>query len=272
MTLFVSDMDGTLLDDRSRVSATSAALLREAVAGGALFTVATARTHATAVPLLSDVPLRLPVIVMAGAAMYDTATRRFSNVSAFAGDDLAQLYELYRRHSVNPLVYRLRDNLLHVHHCGALTPAETTFINERLDTVKRFHLNDNDYESTDGDTLILYSMDNYDRLTALHRALDESGLCRAFLSRDLFDNELGELEVYALATSKAAAIARLAQMTGAARTVVYGDNLNDIDMMRKADVAIAVENALPEVKAVATRIIGPNTDDSVAKSILSFIQ
>lgn len=271
MTLFVSDMDGTLLDDRSRVSATSAALLREAVARGALFTVATARTHATAVPLLRDIPLRLPVIVMAGAAMYDTATGRFSNVSAFAGHDLARLFDIYRRHNVNPLIYRLKDNILHVYHRGALSPAETTFINQRLDTVKRFHLNDNDCESADGDTLILYSMDNYERLTALHRDLDRSGLCRAFLSRDLFDNALGELEVYALTTSKAAAIARLAAMTGATRTVVYGDNLNDIDMMRKADVAIAVDNALPEVKAVATRVIGPNTDDSVAKSIKTMI-
>ena len=55
---------------------------------------------------------------------------------------------------------------------------------------------------------------------------------------------------------------------GADRLTVFGDNLNDIPMMQVADCAIAVENALPEVKAVAHEIIGPNTSDSVARYIL----
>ena len=38
-------------------------------------------------------------------------------------------------------------------------------------------------------------------------------------------------------------------------------------MLRSADVAVAVENALPEVKAIADVVIGPNTDDSVARFI-----
>jgi hydroxymethylpyrimidine pyrophosphatase-like HAD family hydrolase len=38
-------------------------------------------------------------------------------------------------------------------------------------------------------------------------------------------------------------------------------------MMRVADVAIAVENALPQVKAEAHRVIGLNTADAVAKCI-----
>jgi len=49
--------------------------------------------------------------------------------------------------------------------------------------------------------------------------------------------------------------------------VVFGDNLNDLPMMAVADVAVAVENALPEVKAKADVVIGPNTDDAVARWI-----
>ena len=55
---------------------------------------------------------------------------------------------------------------------------------------------------------------------------------------------------------------------GADRLTVFGDNLNDIPMMQVADCAIAVENALPEVKAAAHETIGPNTSDSVARYIL----
>ena len=67
--------------------------------------------------------------------------------------------------------------------------------------------------------------------------------------------------------SKAAAVKQLASEAGADRVVVFGDNLNDIPMMKVADVAVAVNNALPEVKAIAHHIIGSNTADAVARFI-----
>ena len=45
-TLYVSDLDGTLLGADSHLSVASCAMLNEAIAQGALFTVATARTPA----------------------------------------------------------------------------------------------------------------------------------------------------------------------------------------------------------------------------------
>lgn len=69
--------------------------------------------------------------------------------------------------------------------------------------------------------------------------------------------------------SKASAVKALKAQLGAEYLVVYGDNLNDLPMMAVADESVAVANALPEVKAAASRIIGPNTDDAVALDILS---
>lgn len=59
-----------------------------------------------------------------------------------------------------------------------------------------------------------------------------------------------------------------AARTGARRIVVFGDNLNDLPMMRVADVAVAVGNALPAVKEEASIVTGPNTADSVARFII----
>jgi hydroxymethylpyrimidine pyrophosphatase-like HAD family hydrolase len=42
-------------------------------------------------------------------------------------------------------------------------------------------------------------------------------------------------------------------------------------MMAVADITVAVDNALPQVKAAATTTIGPNTADSVALHIASLI-
>ena len=87
------------------------------------------------------------------------------------------------------------------------------------------------------------------------------------LYHDIVDEADGYLEIFTAGTSKAAAISDLASKIGAGRVVVFGDNRNDIAMMQAADHSIAVDNAFPAVKAIATEVIGPNTADSVARWI-----
>ena len=61
----------------------------------------------------------------------------------------------------------------------------------------------------------------------------------------------------------------LARQLGADRIVAFGDNINDLPMMHEADLAVAVANARDKVKDAAHIVIGPNTDDSVARFILN---
>ena len=65
--------------------------------------------------------------------------------------------------------------------------------------------------------------------------------------------------------SKANAILQLKELLGCDRLVVFGDGVNDLDMFRVADEAYAVENAVPELKAAATAVIGANDEDGVAR-------
>jgi Cof subfamily protein (haloacid dehalogenase superfamily) len=47
----------------------------------------------------------------------------------------------------------------------------------------------------------------------------------------------------------------------------FGDNYNDIEMLSKSGMGIAVDNARPEVKAVANEVTGKSVDDGVAIAI-----
>ena len=98
-------------------------------------------------------------------------------------------------------------------------------------------------------------------------ALREVTDCAAAWYPDVIMPDTGLIDLYAPGVSKAGAVQELAKECGAGEVVVFGDNLNDLPMMRVADVAVAVENALPEVKAEADVVIGANTADSVAKFI-----
>ena len=56
------------------------------------------------------------------------------------------------------------------------------------------------------------------------------------------------------------------------KTVVFGDYLNDLDMFKVAGHAIAVENALPEVKAAAQQVISSNVNQGVITYLESLFE
>lgn len=269
-TLYVSDLDGTLLDDTSQVSPQSVAMLNRAIDHhGALFTCATARTPATIVKLMEKVHIHLPMIVMAGAAMWNNSSRSYDHVSAIPESVVLQLLNTYSRHAVHPFVYRRCGNAIEAFHSSTMSEAESEFMRARCGTpYKRFVLTEDCSYGNEEEAMLVFSIDRYDRLLAIYRDIVANIHCTPVCYRDIFDESMGILEVYAESTTKASAIHSLAQEIGADRIVVFGDNRNDMPMMRIADVSVAVANAFPEVKALADVVIEPNTSRSVAQWIL----
>ena len=274
-TLYVSDLDGTLLDDNSQLSPETVETLNRVIGKhGALFTVATARTPATVVPLMGDVHAMLPFIVIGGAAMWDPVDGRYVHTRGIDAATVAQVDEVFARHGLHPFIYRRHgDSLLHTHHCGPMSAQEARFVAARQHLpLKRFILDDEDYRHSAGEALLIFSMNKYAVLKALAADLKPIGGCAVMLYHDIFDESEGYLEIFTAGTSKARTIRALARQVGADRVVVFGDNRNDIAMMQAADHSVAVGNAFPEVQAAASEVIGPNTAHSVAHWIEQDLQ
>ena len=270
-TLYVSDLDGTLLGDDSLLSAGTVATLNRIIGElGGLFTIATARTPATVVPLMQQVNARLPFIVIGGSAMWNPLTMSYEHTRAIDDMTINAVADVFDRHHGHPFIYRRHGHgLLHTHHYGPLSPQEERFVAQRQHLpLKRFFLDDKGYRHNDDEALLIFSMNKYAVLKAIAADLRASvPTCTVMVYHDIFDESEGYLEIFTAGTSKAAAISELAREVGATRVVVFGDNRNDIAMMQAADYSVAVGNAFPEVKAAASEVIGPNTADSVARWI-----
>lgn len=272
-TLFVSDLDGTLLGADSKISSRSVKLLNESIAGGALFSVATARTPATVGRLLEKVDCHIPLIVMTGAAIWDRTANRYSHACFHREDTARRLLATYREHGLSTFVYTLgEDNIIHIYHVGDLSEAERKFIEERNDTpYKKFHIPDDGCseipEACLKRVLLFYSMRSTDEVSPVHEEIRDCADLRAVFYHDIFGEEIAIMEVFSPEVSKANAVRRLAEMVGAERIVAYGDNVNDLPILEIADDAVAVGNAVEAVKEMAHRVIGANTEDSVARDI-----
>lgn len=294
-TLYVSDMDGTLLNSNTVIPAGTVETLNRAIESGALFTVATARTPATLSGLLRNVDMRLPAVVMTGATTWNPADNSYHNTSHFPAETAREVLDVYRSNRLPTFVYTLRDKMIDIYHLGPLSVLEKDFIANRLRSpYKRFHLTPLQQrqmecwseENTPGniDRIWEESMANIpknliDGVLFFAMQPEKEGIEVACKLRDIpninpvyyYDTVYPDnvmIEAFPENATKAKAIRALADSIGADRIVAFGDNINDLPMLEMADVAVAVGNAIPRVKEMADFVIGTNDEGAVADFIL----
>ncbi len=264
-------MDGTLLGTDSRLSDFSAETISELTDRGALITVATARTTATVVPLLAAARTTPPAVVMTGAALWDRTTSKFIEAHFISGKDVQRTVEVCRLYGISPYVYVMSTDgtTMDVYHeAPILNKTENNFYEERCRLpLKRFHIGTPAPERALTHTMLLYAMGSAEAIKAAAADFARASNCAVQCYPDIFNKEIYNLEIFPPGISKASAILKLKKDLGADRLVVFGDNLNDLSMLHVADVAVAVENALNEVKSAADVVIGPNYTNSVASFI-----
>lgn len=108
-TLFVSDLDGTLLGPDAVLSEYSRRALRSLIAGGLMFTVATARATPSIRALLGDIALPLPVIELNGAFVTDLASGRHLMVQALSPDVASALMAMIRGRGLSAFIATSRE-------------------------------------------------------------------------------------------------------------------------------------------------------------------
>lgn len=271
-TLYVSDLDGTLLQPDASVSERTRRLLNYAISQGALFTIATARTPATVRDIIEGIDMRLPAIVMTGAALWNTVTHAYSDIKYMNVTGVEELVGIYRKEDCPTFLYTLENDMIHIYHIGGLSPLESEFLEERRHNfAKCAHVPDSGDSILPCDlskTILFYGILPEAKAESTYRKTKEVSEIRAQKYHDFYGPEIGILEAFSPLATKAIAIRRLAESLGVERIVAFGDNLNDLPMLELADVGVAMSNGLDEVKAAADVVIGRNTEDSVAEFIV----
>lgn len=269
-TLYISDLDGTLFNNDSQVSDTSAQILNRLIGKGLHFSIATARTPATVVPLLSGVNLSLPVVLMNGAAIYDIQNRRYMRTRSFSAEAVGQLLSILLECRLSPFIYCLNNERtsLSVYY---RTPAETLqqdFMKPRNGTEHKIFIPTADYRIDTkeySEVLFLFTIGSYPLLKAAAEQVSATGKYSVFCYTDTIQPEVGYLEIYTAGTSKAEAVQYLRTDYAYDKLVAFGDNLNDLPLFQIADRKYATANAVEEIKQLADRVIGSNQQDGVAR-------
>ncbi len=263
-TLYVSDLDGTLLRRDQTVSPFTAETINTLTARGMLFSYATARSLVTAKTVTKGLNTHFPLIIYNGAFVRDNVTEEIFLANYFDASVYAVLDELFKA-NIYPIVYANVDGKEHFSFIyEKCTPGLKGFADTRVNDPRTREVYTTE-ELTHGDLFYITCIGDPQKLAPFYEKYRET--YHVVYSKDIYSDEQW-LEIMPKTASKANAVLELKEKLGCEKLVVFGDGKNDLDMFHAADEAYAVQNADEELKAAATAIIGSSNEDGVAKWLL----
>jgi len=267
--LYVTDLDGTLLNSNGEVSQTSLKILKKQIEKGTLFSIATARNLQAAKRLISEIPINIPIILNNGIGFYDLNKEQYLKINEFPISQLNHLIKIFDEYKSYGFMYALKDGDIHFIYNNLDDPSDLEYFKERHLLYKgRCHQYD-DFAQVpkDGYTILYFVLyDSFERIKNVEHCILDNPILKCVPNKNVYkDNYF--LDIFSSKASKAIAIKELKELIDADEVIAFGDNFNDIEMLQSADRSYVPENGVPEAKAVATSVISSFDDDGVAKFI-----
>lgn len=260
-TLYVSDLDGTLLRSNETTSEYTNNVINELTDRGMLFSYATARSLITAKKVTKGIKARIPLIVYNGAFIIDNVTEDILVANYFDASVNNLLDELFRN-QIYPIVYAYINGKEKFSFVPELcTVGMNKFLNSRFGDIRTNVVNRVD-ELKSENIFYITCIDSQKKLKPIYNRYKNMYHC--VYQKDIYTNEQW-LEIMPMTTSKSNAVKQLQKLLKCDKLIVFGDGKNDIDMFELADESYGVQNADEELKKCATAIIPSNDEDGVAK-------
>ncbi len=263
-TLYVTDLDGTLLNTDSRINPYSISTINHLVDRGMLFTYATARSLVSASVVTQGLTTRIPVIAYNGAYIFNAATGEILSSETFSPEEREKVVCELQKHNVSPLVYSFIYN---VEKVSWVVSRENEGIKRYL-SLRKGDKRMNPLADEDGlyagEVFYYTCIGTKEELQPVYDVFSKDGRFTCTLQQELYRPEYW-CEIMPGKATKANAVNRLKNLWHCDRVVSFGDAINDIPMFRISDECYAVENAVEELKKLATAVIDSNDNDGVAK-------
>jgi Cof subfamily protein (haloacid dehalogenase superfamily) len=262
--LIVADLDGTLLNSDHVVSPFTAQVIREAMARGVLFTVATGKTFPSTPEIMDSFGIEIPVICANGTQVFlpDGSPVYEDPIPRALALEAIQMAEA---RGFTPVVYT---------QMGLLAPVHDANVQELIDhhepvptlTPDIMHALHNSHKPY---KLVLMSQD-WDALDRFQAELETRFAGRAQVIRSGLKSVL---EVLPLNASKGTALQVILDRLNIAseETMCLGDNCNDVDMIRLAGIGVAMGHAPQDVRDAADYVTGTHDEDGVGHAIHKFV-
>lgn len=264
-TLYVSDLDRTLLNSESRVSKRSEEIINDLISKGMKFTIATARSWYSASKKVKGLDLELPVSTFNGSFIVDPLNAEVIESKNFEKNESEMILDKFIEEDIYPLVYSFIQEEEKV---SWVSDKENHGIKNYLyyrQGDERLRKVESVGDLYDGELFYFSAVDKKEKLKELIPFFEKEESSSYNFQKDLKIDDYYWLEVKHSEADKASSVLRIKEITGCSKVISFGDNLNDIPMFSISDEAYAVSNANPKLKEKAEGIMPTSDEDGVAE-------
>lgn len=223
-TLYISGIDSVLIPDDHSANAFNKVELNRMIESGVKFTLSTIRTPAEVKSLMKGVNLKLPIIVMDGAAMYDLNKREYLEAEFLQADICEQAERIIAYHGMHCFVNVMYDATLLIFYGELWNTAEKDLYETHKHSPYRNYIRDI-FRRHDASERVLYLtvLDEITKIANLEKQLvhELGALARITVTDSEYDG-YQYLKVFSSAASKKHMLVKLKSHTGCDNVVTIG--------------------------------------------------
>jgi hydroxymethylpyrimidine pyrophosphatase-like HAD family hydrolase len=266
--LFVCDLGGTLLNKERRLTAYSRVRLNRLIRQGANIALATSQSPAVLPDLLNGLELKLPVIALNGAALFDLEKKRYLSLHPLSSAVKDEVTQFFNQKEINCFTYTVFDDLLHIYYRSLRSQAERRFYEERkLLPLNTFLCSD----PPAGQTVLFFTAfikaDQEESLLNELRRLACTEDFHCFCHKPLPDSDVCVLSICSAEATKGVAAMELMRLSAAEELVAFGDGAEDLALFQQTKHSYAPMNAEETVRQNAAHLFGGPDGDAVVKKM-----
>lgn len=267
-TLYVTDLDGTLMRNDKTLSDYTIRTINSLIDEGMLITYATARSFHSAWEITKDIQFSAPVITRNGTVLADQVLKKETDILRFSDSDVNRLRQMLSGiiDTMGFVTAYFDGDMTKSYRQGKLSVGFQKYIDDHSDD-KRMRPITGGIDLFTGIVTYVTLIAEKEELQPVYEKVCHAGNWECVLQKDTYGDEYW-LEICPYGATKAQAVLKCKDSLGCGRIVVFGDSINDLSMFEIADEACAVANAIDEVKSKAARIIDSNEEDGVAKYLM----
>ncbi len=270
--LCVCDLDETLLNSDKKISDINYEAIHKTLENGVHFTIATGRSHLQIREFIARLGVKIPVITCNGGVISTPRAERILKASYINPIRAKEICSYCEDAGLDYLMYTAK-NICYTKNSKRIL-GYVRYNANLLESGKNLEYSVplkcmNDVADEDfSEAIKILALGDTTRLSEIARVFNADN------ALTIVSSGKGLIDIMTDSTTKGRAIEIIAEDLGIPleSVAVFGDSPNDVSMFETAGFKIAVENAVDEVKKLATHITKSNNENGVAYALENILR
>lgn len=255
----ISDMDGTLLNSKGKLSEENLNAINYFTDNGGIFSLATGRMLPSAGRFISKIRVGLPVVLYNGTKVYDYINKKIE-FETFLEDNRKYILKAIKENNPNLGIEIYSEEQVYIYQSCKYT---NRFSKLGYDVI--YDVDDSIWDKKWTKVLILGEEEEIDELEKVYKEKYEAGA--TIRSGEKF------FEIVPNNTSKGQALEQLCKNydIDIERLITIGDNMNDLELLKVGKYGFCVENGNKRLRDT-TEFVAPCNDDHVIEFVVKWLE